>query len=178
MQLSAFASHVSRCDAAKLLHSRGAIALFTEWEDTGCQISSCYAKDVHPGDGIRWRRQHRQVHRYHAAGVERLPCWESPTARLMGLCLRQGRPSSTKHLGKCRRTHHGECPRGRHHLEHRARCWDDHEPEPGMATCSNGFWARSSPLQEKHSPSQPFLVSNWVGGASVDRPGWPAITRL
>jgi hypothetical protein len=59
----------------------------------GCQISSCYAKDEHPCDGSRWRPLHRQVHRYHAAGAERLPCWESPTTRLVGLYhmyLRQG----------------------------------------------------------------------------------------
>jgi hypothetical protein len=32
-------------EAAKLLHFCGAFACFAEWEDTACQISSCYAKE-------------------------------------------------------------------------------------------------------------------------------------
>lgn len=51
MPLSAFATHVSPRYAAKLLQHYGAIALFTEWEDTACEIRGATRRMSIPAAG-------------------------------------------------------------------------------------------------------------------------------
>jgi len=51
MSLSAFATHVSPRYAAKLLQHYGAIALFTEWEDTACEIRGATRRMSIPAAG-------------------------------------------------------------------------------------------------------------------------------
>jgi hypothetical protein len=76
MQLSAFAvmSHYAMQPIAALLRRNCIIHRIGRH---GLPNFSCYAKDVYPCTGIHWRRQHRQVRPYHAAGVEIILLGES-----------------------------------------------------------------------------------------------------
>jgi hypothetical protein len=123
--------------------------------------SLCYAKDAQPSGGIHWRRQHRQVHRYHAAGVERLSCSKSPIARLAGLQTASG--VLLQH--RLRTGVVGSCVSKQRHK---------HNTDAGNARLAHGVWPRIVTVAEEHSPGKPFLVSKWAGAqALTDRDGQP-----
>jgi hypothetical protein len=101
---------------------------------------------------------------------KRLLCAQSPTTRLAGLLRQGGLATRTRAIQFALRG--GGPPGGplsRHHHEGR------HETARGC--CSNGL-GHDRPRRSR-AQSQPAVPSQPMGrGASVDRPGPPAITRL
>lgn len=83
---------------------------------------------------------------------------ESPTARLAGFYLRQGcvPPSGASSAALPWVRHEGRLYLKPHHQ-------DSHKTEPVMVTCSNGFRARSSPLQQCTVPAS----RSWLVGAQA-----------
>jgi hypothetical protein len=103
---------------------------------------------------------------------KRLLCAQSPIARLAGL-LRQGRPAARTRAIEFapRGGGHDGVPGGPLSRHHHGR----HETARGC--CSNGL-GHDRPRCSR-AQSQPAVPSQPMGrGASVDRPGPPAITRL
>jgi hypothetical protein len=129
---------------------------------------------LHPGDGIRWRRQHRQVHRYHAAGAERLPCGREsdceargPLSTPGGPILQQDVVDAATAVPRCTTARHGPSADRAQHASTPAPPVPPAPRERPPGSTSNGLRARSSPVAAEHSPSQPFLVSSWVGAQAL-----------
>jgi hypothetical protein len=175
--MSHFAMHTKR------LHSHGAMARSTEWEDTGCQISSCYAKDCILVTGSagaastdRFIDITLQAQRDYPAGRES-DCEARGPVSTPGGQSANNSTSSTLQLPYlvARR----EC------LSLRASAVlttsDSRTAEsPGAPTLTRlQRLAGTIVTRCSRAQSQPAVPGQQLGrGASVDRPPWPAITRL
>jgi hypothetical protein len=120
---------------------------------------------IHPCDGIRWRCLHRHVHRYHAAGA-RDYCEQSPTARLADPPA-PGRASCDERVQLGRLS--WWCA-GRAALA--TTPWRPRDTAGKAAGCVLQRLAGTIvPVAAQHSPSLPFLVSQWVGAQALTDQG-------
>jgi len=94
----------------------------------------------------------------------RLPCEKSPTDPLASgdTILQQEHPSAAPWW---------KCNHGRIFSHRRTQCWDDDQSGPGMADVLQRHQVTIFTVAGEHSPSKPFLVSNWVGAQALTGQG-------